>query len=210
VDGFAETLTRLEPYVPVGWVIIGYSQGARVAMALASRAQSQLSGLVLESGLPGIRQRHARAVRRRADHLLARSIQRRGVERFIAEWESSPLFAGLTTLPPLQKARLHERRRAHSAEGLAGALLCLGQGVQPNLWPVLPRLRVPTLLLSGARDRKYTEIACQMSGELPLAWRRTFDGVGHAPHLECPELYAQELTSFFEALNFDPSVAVPR
>jgi 2-succinyl-6-hydroxy-2,4-cyclohexadiene-1-carboxylate synthase len=100
-------------------------------------------------------------------------------------------------LPDSARAALAHRRRSATAEGLAGALRCLGLGHQPNLWPQLPRLFVPTLLVSGAEDAKFTQLARQMAKELPMAWVRTFEGVGHAPHLECPDDYAAEVTAFF-------------
>jgi 2-succinyl-6-hydroxy-2,4-cyclohexadiene-1-carboxylate synthase len=85
---------------------------------------------------------------------------------------------------------------SHTAEGLANALKTMGQGAQPDLWPGLQSLRVPTLLMTGVLDEKYTRIARKMSAELPLAWRVSFRGIGHAPHLECPEEYAAEVRSF--------------
>ena len=31
------------------------------------------------------------------------------------------------------------------------------------------------------------------------AWARSFSGCGHAPHLEAPEAYAQEVLTFLQA-----------
>jgi 2-succinyl-6-hydroxy-2,4-cyclohexadiene-1-carboxylate synthase len=179
--------------------VIGYSQGARVSLALAARHPALVERLVLESGSPGLHRRHDRAVRRRADESLASLIETEGVESFIAFWEQLPLFSGLRALPADVQARLRERRVSHSPAGLAAALRLLGQGAQPDLWPALPTLRVPTLLLTGASDAKYTRLARRMAAELPLAWRVAFRGVGHAPHLEVPQAWAAEVRAFLEA-----------
>ncbi|MDX2010928.1 MAG: alpha/beta fold hydrolase [Myxococcaceae bacterium] len=179
--------------------VIGYSQGARVALALAVRHPRLVERLVLESGSPGLHRRHDRAVRKRSDEALAALIEAEGVESFIAYWEQLPLFSGLRALPRDVQARLRERRVGHSPGGLASALRLMGQGAQPDLWPALPTLRVPTLLLTGAADLKYTRLARRMVAELPLAWRVAFRGVGHAPHLEVPQAWANEVRAFLEA-----------
>ncbi|MEW6432182.1 MAG: 2-succinyl-6-hydroxy-2,4-cyclohexadiene-1-carboxylate synthase [Myxococcota bacterium] len=198
-EGFAEVIESLGELLRESPVLIGYSQGARLALATAARFPGRVERLVLESGAPGIRRRAERSRRRAADEAMASLIRERGVDAFVERWEKLPLFAGLQALPEPDRAALRERRAGHTADGLAGALTTLGQGVQPDLWPALPGLRVPTLVLSGAKDVKYTRLARRMVAELPLGWRVTFPGVGHAPHLECPEAYAGEVRSFLAA-----------
>ena len=198
-EAFLETIDSLAALLHEPTVVIGYSQGARVALGLAVKHPRLVSRLILESGSPGLRQRHARARRRSLDDGLAQLILERGVEPFVAKWETHPLFIGLRGLPEAERIALRSRRSAHTAEGLAGALRTLGQGVQPNFWPSLPTMRVPTLLLSGSIDEKYSRVARSMSAELPLAWRVSLRGVGHAPHLEAPGAYADEIRAFLAA-----------
>lgn len=177
-------------------VLIGYSQGARLALGVAERHPRRVERLVLESGAAGFRRRHDRLLRRRSDEALAELIHARGVEAFVDHWEQLPLFAGLRALPADEQRALRARRSSHRAEGLAAALRVLGQGAQPDLWPGLQALRVPTLLVTGAADEKYTRLARKMTVDLPMAWHVSFRGVGHAPHLECPALWAAEVRSF--------------
>lgn len=199
--GFEETLDALSALVEklgLGPVqVAGYSQGARVALGFAIRHRQRVRRLVLEGGSPGLRQRGRRAARRAEDEQLARGIERDGVEAFVRKWEALPLFEGLRSLPAPAQEALRARRLACRAEGLAGALRCLGLGVQPNYWPQLATLRVPTLLITGERDLKFTEIARQMVAELPLGWRCALPA-GHAPHLEAPKRYIEELCAFLE------------
>jgi 2-succinyl-6-hydroxy-2,4-cyclohexadiene-1-carboxylate synthase len=176
--------------------VFGYSQGARLALGLAVRHPGLVERLVLESGAPGIHRRHERVMRRRADEALAALIETEGVDPFIAKWEQLPLFSGIRALSADVQEQLRRRRVSHRPSGLASALRTLGQGAQPDLWPALPTLRVPTLLITGASDAKYTRLARRMAAELPLAWRVAFRGVGHAPHLEAPQAWANELRSF--------------
>jgi len=179
--------------------VAGYSLGARVALGLALRAPRRIRRLVLESGSPGLRRRRDRLDRRRTDGELAASIERDGVEAFVDRWEALPLFEGLRGLPTPLLDSLRERRRSHRPEALAGSLRALSLGAQPNYWSRLWNLRTPTLLLTGARDTKFTATARAMAAELPLVWGHVFPGAGHAPHLEVPEAYARELQGFLSA-----------
>ncbi len=214
-EGFLETvdaLARLVERLKLGPVdVLGYSQGARVALALGSRAPERVRRLILESGSPGLHRRMERRARRISDGELAAFIRRKGVDAFVDRWEALPLFDGLRRLPLELQQPLRARRRACTVEGLCGALECLGTGAQPDYWPVLHRLRRPTLLLTGALDTKFTRIARRMGGELPVVWGHALAGCGHAPHLEAPQEYAREVLSFlqtpwYEAPQFDSPV----
>lgn len=199
-EGFLDTVAALAAQVrawgrgPVD--VVGYSQGARLALALAVEHPGCVRRLVLESGSPGLHGRKERAERRMQDAQLAHSLERHGVEPFMDRWEALPLFEGLRRLSPEAGRALRARRLAHTAEGLAWALRTLGTGVQPDYWPQLPLLRCPTLLLTGEEDAKFTQLARRMAAELPTVWRRTFPGCGHAPHLEVPEAWATEVLGF--------------
>jgi len=209
--GFEQTLSALggiRDSVGAAKVnLIGYSQGARVALALAFRAPERIARLVLESGSAGLISRRDRAARRRRDEALACEIESAGTDSFIARWERRPVFEGLRRLPIDRASALRARRLSCSAAGLASALRALGVGAQPSYWEQLPRLRVPVLLLSGARDAKFSGIARQMSRELPLAWTKSFEDTWHAPHLEAPAEYAREVIGFLGATWLEPPSA---
>ena len=205
--GFEDTIDSLAEFLAQaaqGCVdVIGYSQGARLAVGLAVRCPRRVRRLVLESGSPGLSARKQRSARQREDSALADRIRQQGIELFVDEWARRSLFDGLRKLPQPLAAALRARRLAQTPDGLAGALLCLGTGVQPNYWPALPLLRVPTLLLTGSMDEKYTRIARDMVAQLPMGWFRVFEGSGHAPHLEVPDAYASEVLAFLETPWFD-------
>lgn len=209
-DGFLETLDALGHVLDeVGAQdadIVGYSQGARVALGFALDRPSRVGRLVLESGSPGLHRRKERIERRRADDALASRILEDGVDAFVAHWEALPLFEGLRRLPAPEQAALRVRRTGSTAEGLAGALRCLGVGVQPDYWPLIWKLRCPTLLLTGGQDDKFTRIARRMSADLPMVWSHAFAGVGHAPHLEVPEAWTHEVINFLRTPWFEVPV----
>lgn len=208
-EAFVATIDHLAAMLDEPAVVVGYSQGARLALGLAVRHPTKVDRLVLESGTPGLHQRSDRVRRRRADEALARLILEVGVERFVEQWEAKPLFDGLRALPQAAQDALRERRLAHRAEGLAWALQALGQGAQPDYWPALTGVLRPTLVLTGALDVKYTRLGRRMVEDLPLAFRVTFPGVGHVPHLERPEAYAREVKSFLAPRWEEPEVLAP-
>jgi len=206
-DGFMETVDALVRLLDTLGLrqaaLLGYSQGARLALGAALHAPDRFARLVLESGSPGLHRRQERAERRAADGQWVELLRREGLDAFLSRWQRLPLFASLAALPRARAEALAVRRSSASAASLAGALECLGLGVQPDYWPELHGQRVPTLLLTGALDTKFTELAKRMATELPVVWRRTFSDCGHAPHLEAPEAFAAEVLSFLETPWYD-------
>ncbi|WP_434390731.1 2-succinyl-6-hydroxy-2,4-cyclohexadiene-1-carboxylate synthase [Melittangium boletus] len=206
-DGFLETLDALFGVLDEQGVqrthLLGYSQGARFALAAAMQRPERFMRLVMESGSPGLHRRVARTERRVKDSELALFLRQKGLSAFMDYWEALPLFAGLRGMDEERRAALRARRLANTAEGLAGALECLGLGVQPDYWPELQRHRLPTLLLTGALDEKFTLTARRMAEELPVVYRHAFEGCTHAPHLEVPEAYAREVLSFLQTPWYD-------
>jgi 2-succinyl-6-hydroxy-2,4-cyclohexadiene-1-carboxylate synthase len=197
-EGFLETVDSLARLLRRPTVVVGYSQGARLALALAVRHPARVRALVLESVNPGLRRERDRAARRRSDEARAEALLADGVEAFVARWERMPIFEGLRALSPAARQALRARRTAHGAQGLAGALRCLGQGVQPDLWPSLPDLDIPTLLLCGSRDVRYARLARRIAALLPRARRVCFPGATHAPHLERPRDWAEAVRAFLQ------------
>jgi 2-succinyl-6-hydroxy-2,4-cyclohexadiene-1-carboxylate synthase len=211
-EGFIETVEAVVQLVEKLGVpsvdLLGYSMGARIALGAALAKPERFGRIILESGSPGLHRRMERAERRESDGRLATTLRAQGVEAFVQHWESQPMFDSLRRLPPERLTALRERRKSCTVEGLSGALGRLGLGFQPDYWPELHSQRLPTLLLTGALDEKFTLIARKMATELPVVWRHTFPDCGHAPHLEIPEEYAREVLSFlhtpwYEAPEFE-------
>lgn len=162
-------------------VYIGYSMGGRLALHLALQRPELVAGLVLIGATGGIDDPDERAARVRADEELARSIERDGVGPFLERWLDQPLFAGLEPAPDDLAAR-----RANTAAGLASSLRLAGTGIQEPLWDRLHRIEVPTLVLAGERDTKFTALGRRLVGAIPGARLMLVPGAGHAAHLEAP------------------------
>jgi 2-succinyl-6-hydroxy-2,4-cyclohexadiene-1-carboxylate synthase len=170
-------------------VYVGYSMGGRITLRLALDRPEVVGGLVLIGASPGLADPAERVAREATDERLADRIETIGIDAFLEEWLSQPLFAAL----PPERAHRDERRR-NTASALATSLRALGTGAQEPLWYRLGELRMPVLLLAGEDDHKFTAIARRMAASIgPHATVVTVPGAGHTAHLEQPERTADAL-----------------
>lgn len=165
--------------------LIGYSLGARVALALALRAPGLAARLTLIGVNPGIDD-SARAERRAADQRWARLLRERGIEDFATAWQAQPIFASQARLPASVLRRQHALRRGHDPEALAASLETMGLGAMPDYRERLPELTVPTRIIAGALDDKFLTIARDMIRQAPAIDLHLLGDCGHNPVLERP------------------------
>lgn len=196
--GRTEAPTTLEPYrmravvemvsalLPEAPVVLGYSMGARLALALALARPEAVRALVLISGTPGIEDAAEWAERAAIDDERARRVESLGVRRFLDEWMREPIIATQQRIDPAFAAERAERQRTHTAAGLANSLRGMGTGAMASMWHRLDALRCPVLLVTGDEDPKFTAIAARMQARIPDARHVTIGEAGHAPHLERP------------------------
>jgi 2-succinyl-6-hydroxy-2,4-cyclohexadiene-1-carboxylate synthase len=164
---------------PGTWV--GYSLGARGALAVALARPDVVDRLVLIGGTAGIEDAGERARRRAGDEDRAAHLEAVGVDAFVAEWVALPLFAGI---PP--EHRGDDARRSNTVAGLASSLRLAGQGSVAPMWDRLSVVRVPVLVVTGERDARYTALGQRLVAALPDATLAVVAGAGHAAHLEQP------------------------
>ena len=127
---------------------------------------------------------------RRGEHEVWRTQRRDGIERFVDLWEREPLFATQRALPASVRAALRATRLAQRPHGLANSLRGMGAGAAEPLWDRLARVRAPVLVVTGALDVRYCEIAARLAAALPRGRHAVVAGAGHAPHLEHPTILA--------------------
>ncbi|MCA9907244.1 MAG: 2-succinyl-6-hydroxy-2,4-cyclohexadiene-1-carboxylate synthase [Anaerolineae bacterium] len=182
-------------------VLLGYSMGGRLALYTALHHPASVRALILESASPGLERETDRAARRASDDALAQRILDEGIPAFVDAWERLPLFASHARLPTHVQAAQRAGRLANDAQGLAHSLRGMGTGSQPPLWERLDTCALPVLLISGADDTKYTQIAQRMAHALPHAQHVTIAQAGHTPHLERPEAFRAAVTGFLKQIG---------
>jgi 2-succinyl-6-hydroxy-2,4-cyclohexadiene-1-carboxylate synthase len=180
--------------------VVGYSMGGRVALSLAVAHPQWVATLALIGASPGLADEAARAERRAGDEALAATIEVDGIEAFVDHWEAQPLFATQASrLDAGARTAIRRARLAHDPAGLAGSLRGMGTGSMRPLHDQLHRLLLPVLLIAGADDAKYRQIAAEMAACLPDARVVVVPDAGHAAHLERPDVVHAELVAFLAA-----------
>ncbi len=172
-------------------LLLGYSQGGRVALQVALTRSDLVGSLVVISASAGLSER-ARQLRRAADEGLADRIERIGTERFINEWLANPLVATDSVTPELREAD-RVMRLTNSAEGLAAALRGMGQAAAADSTERIPALPMPVVFVAGTGDERYCDLATGMAAsrnENPVL----IDGAAHNVILEAPEAVAQVIS----------------
>src|SRR5262249_17290408 len=143
---FADELDRLASLLRGGGVhLVGYSLGARLALALLARHPRLFRRATLIGAHPGLpaRQRAARA----PAHGGGAALTDLAPPPFAHAWEAHPLFPPQRRLSAPALARQRRQRLAHSPSGLARALRRLGLAAMP---PVdLAAVAAPVHLVAG-------------------------------------------------------------
>jgi 2-succinyl-6-hydroxy-2,4-cyclohexadiene-1-carboxylate synthase len=194
----ADVLAVLDRLGIDGASVLGYSMGGRLALFLSTVAPERIRALILVSASPGFRHPAERRARAAQDADLADAIERDGVAAFVDRWERHPIFATQAALPHAVRAHLRAQRLQHTARGLANSLRGMGQGAQPPLYDLLPRLRIPTFLVVGALDAGYCTLGHEMRRLIPGARLAVVPEAGHAVHLEQPEAFRRLVLEFLE------------
>jgi 2-succinyl-6-hydroxy-2,4-cyclohexadiene-1-carboxylate synthase len=178
-------------------VYIGYSLGGRLCLHAASMRPEMVSGLALIGASPGIADDTERAARREADDRMADHIIEVGVDEFLDEWLTRPLFAGLTV-----DAASRADRTRNTSQGLAASLRHAGTGAQKSLWPRLGELAMPVLAMAGQLDVKFADIALQIAATVRNGRFVEVPGAGHAAHLQSPQQVIEALTDWLAEISY--------
>ena len=179
-------------------ILVGYSMGARMSLHAALLDPTRIEGLVLISGTAGIQDKDARELRLQEDNTLAKHICEVGVATFLSEWLQKPMFNNLSA----SESDLADRMR-NTAEGLSNSLRYAGTGTQNPLWQRLNELHMPVLLIAGALDTKFVDIAQEMHGKISTSTLSVIADAGHSVHLEKPEIVAREIDNWLSQAQKD-------
>jgi 2-succinyl-6-hydroxy-2,4-cyclohexadiene-1-carboxylate synthase len=178
--------------LPERGVLVGYSMGARLALACALAVPARCSGLVFVSGSPGL-PRSQRAARRQADEQWAQRLEAEDRRQFLSAWYQQPVFSSLP-----RAARQEEINRRLSRDGSHWPALLRTYSVsrQPDFWPQLAQLPVPILAVAGAEDTKYVQIVQRLRAACPASQVAIVPAAGHIVHRQQPEQLASLIKEF--------------
>jgi 2-succinyl-6-hydroxy-2,4-cyclohexadiene-1-carboxylate synthase len=187
---FADEVDRIAAQLAAPAHVIGYSMGARIALALVIAHPERVARATLVSVHPGLASAAERAARRDQDRAWIHILRQHGIEEFVDRWERLPMWASQATLNSVVRAGQSAIRRSHWAEGLARALEVLGLGEMPDLSPSLGQIGVPVQVVVGRGDAKFAAIAKTVTAAIPRARGVVIVDCGHNPILERPQQVA--------------------
>ncbi|CAI1154074.1 2-succinyl-6-hydroxy-2,4-cyclohexadiene-1-carboxylate synthase [Serratia quinivorans] len=171
--------------------LVGYSLGGRIAMYHACYGETLgLQGGIVEGGNPGLADAALREQRLAHDMAWAERFRREPLAEVLADWYQQPVFANLSAV---HRDALIDARSDNSGAAVADMLEATSLGRQPYLAPQLQQLAVPLVVLCGADDHKFQQLACDAG--LPL---RIVPQAGHNSHLANPQDFAAELRNFLD------------
>ena len=158
---------------------IGYSMGARHALAAACAGVPEIERLVLVGGTAGLADPAERDARVADDEAKARHLEQIGVDAFVDEWLAQPMFAGLAVR---RRATDGVTACATRSKGWRRACVSPGPARRSRCGTRSREVQIPVLVLAGERDGKFTEIGRRMTSALPNATFAAIPNAGHAAH----------------------------
>lgn len=190
------TVRSLTSLLTKNSIVVGYSMGARLALGIALEFPEQCAGLIFVSGNPGLESETERAEREIADEKIADRIAAGQLEPFLQKWYQSSVFA---TLPEEIRDQEIERKLGRDAKHWPEILRVNSVSQQPNYWPRLHELVMPTWVVAGERDEKYKTIANRV-GEVVQIKVDLLPNCGHMVHREKPLELASLIRDFIKPL----------
>ena len=178
-------------------VLIGYSMGARLALGVALEFPRQFAGLVFASGNPGLESDEDRQQRWQSDCSLAEQLETESIELFLQNWYRAEVFAAVPE--EIREAEI-ARKLNHSSCDWPAIMKANSVSRQPNYWPRLTELKMPTVVVAGELDEKYRSIAFRMKAQRGTSDLETqiIRDSGHIVHRERPDAFVQLLQDFLK------------
>jgi 2-succinyl-6-hydroxy-2,4-cyclohexadiene-1-carboxylate synthase len=172
--------------------------GGRIALQYALKYQHLMTGLVLIGATPGIEDESERTRRTKQDEERASTLLNEPIEAFLDSWFKQKLISSQQRITEPYRSKMQQARYSQNKDALAYYLTALGTGSMNPAWNQLNELHIPTLLITGEEDTKFTSIAQKMVRSLPNANFETVTGAGHAACFENPIEFAHRLERFIE------------
>lgn len=170
-------------------ILIGYSLGGRLALHSLIDNSSQWSAAILISTSPGLKTEKERKQRLAADKKWGEKFLSDPWKKVIEEWNSQTVF---------NEDRLHfdRKEKDFSRIHLATALEDWSLGMQEDLSTQLSALQQPILWIAGSNDKKYSEIAKNITLSNPLSKIWIVPEAGHRLVWQQSKLFLDQVKIF--------------
>jgi 3-oxoadipate enol-lactonase len=175
------------------FALLGMSQGARVALKVASLSPERITALILD-GPPFMEAPAAHAAAPEIPYAQYREIaQTKGLTAFRREWRKNPLTRLRSSNPQMQEL-LDKILERYPGYDLTAAM---ATPPFPGDLQRIARAKVPTLILSGEYDLKTRQESAQwLAAHLDGSIRRQIPNAGHLSGMDNPSAYTQVVGDF--------------
>lgn len=196
-------IKRLASEISMPSILVGYSMGARIALALAIEYPEQVGGLLFVSGNPGLESEKLRNQRLSADLRLADQIEKladaEALQHFLNQWYQQRVFESLPKALVVEEIR---RKASFDYTRWPNLLRTYSVARQPNLWPRIQELSIPFCVVAGQADEKYNNIAMRLGDDaMGRARVQTVADCGHIVHREKPAEFVKIVRNFIANLQ---------
>jgi 2-succinyl-6-hydroxy-2,4-cyclohexadiene-1-carboxylate synthase len=178
--------------------LCGYSMGGRAALNYSVNYPERVEKLILESATAGIESETDRKTRINSDNMLCSIIENQGVRAFIDYWMNLDMFADLKDIDEESYLLMINRKKKNSSQGLINSLRAFGTGTMNPLWEKLFQIKIPTLLITGTLDKKFTNINNRMNKILANSRHKIINNCGHNVHAKNPKEFSELLINFVQ------------
>ncbi|MDO8524015.1 MAG: alpha/beta hydrolase [bacterium] len=164
--------------------LLGHSFGGRVAIKFAVKYPEKLKGLILVSAAGIKKEKTFR------DRVLLKAIK---IARKLGVQEQASQTKGLWQIIRKVFYRYILRQTDYlKANPIQKEIM--KSALEEDLKPLLDSITTPTLIVWGTKDKMtLLKDAYLMKEKIKNSYLETMDGIGHTPHLECPEILAQKI-----------------
>lgn len=169
-------------------VLLGYSQGGRLALQALKHNSGLWKSVILLSTNPGLPV-NERPARLKADEEWAEKFLHSNFQKTIEKWNAQSVFQGSLAEPERNEADYNRRQ-------LADCLTRWSLAQQEDFRPFLKQSMVPALYISGDRDSKYTQFGQSLTAAHSKLVHRTIINAGHRVFLDQPDAVASEIVDF--------------
>lgn len=187
-----------DSYGVVSPIVTAYSMGARYMLDFAVQHPDYFSAMIIESGSCGLKTEQERKERVFNDYLLSQRINESSMLEFLEFWYSLPLFGEIKNHPDY-KDLIYNRAKSDK-NGLIKSLEFAGTGKMTALHEQWKNLQIPSLLITGENDKKYSELLFEMNSNNKYSNFKLVPNAAHNSHFENKEIFVKYVKEFLNKL----------
>lgn len=169
--------------------LIGYSLGGRLALHTIIQDPSLWKGAIIISAHPGLSNLNERAEKIHSDEKWAKRFENEEWQILMNDWNAQAVFKN-------GNFDFHRKEENYCRKKLAHTLRFGSLGTQRNLKKEISELDIPILWITGAKDKKYRDLAYSMDLKHPSSQNIIIENAGHRAPWEQPLTIKKQINEF--------------